>query len=312
MDIKIKKLFCIVISIISISSCISQNNLVDGYIVKVNNDTVFGKFKVKDYSTSRYVKLDDGKKSRYYSVGSIKNLTVSGDLYVSSSFELWPKYLFKKSVAGAVNLYRLGNYVYLGANDRDINIDNLNDALKLYCNDYPNFEDSIKNINNSNVIGFIENYNQWKMNHTTSKSNFENNIHKKDLLDFKASYFYPGLGLEIGLAENFTINSMLNLGLALNNAGFNMNPYVDTQLRFYHNIDQRKKDNLRTYKYSGNYISLTHILGLNQKTSIVGFEYGWQRTFGKHSYLNLSVGLGKEIEKRYIYLIYDLGYGFKF
>jgi hypothetical protein len=183
--------------------------------------------------------------------------------------------------------------------------------LKFYCNDYPDFEDSIKYINSSNVIGFIENYNNWKKNKADSKSYFENNMHKKDLLNFKLSFFQPCIGLELGLMENITINSMLKFEIGWNNlAGLNIDPVLDTQLRFYHNINQRKKDNLRTYKYTGNYISLVHLLDLNKTNNIVGLEYGWQRTLGINRYINIGVGLGKGIENNNIYLLYDLEFGF--
>lgn len=307
-----KKLFCILILILSVSSCFSQDNLVDGFIVTVKNDTVFGKLKEKNYSTSRSVKLYNDKKNSTYSVEKIKKLNVNGNLYVTSENVIWSKQLFQKTVSGSVNLYNSGKIIYLGAYDNDINIENLNSSLKFYCNDYPNFEDSIKSINNSNVIGFIENYNKWKNTNSDSKSYFENNRNKKNLLNYKVSFFQPGLGFEFGLCENFTINSMLKFGLGWNSVGFNINPIIDTQLRFYHNINQRKKDNLRTYKYSGNYLSLVHILGLNKTNNIVGLEYGWQRTFGKNKYLNVGVGLGRGIENQNFYILYDIDFGFNF
>lgn len=307
-----KKLLCILTFILSILSCFSQDNLVDGFIVTVKNDTVFGKLKEKNYSTSRSVKLYNDKKTKSYSVEKIKNMNVNGDLYVTSENGIWTKYFFKKTVSGSVNLYNSGKKIYLGAYDNDINIENLNSSLKFYCNDYPNFDDSIKHINKSNAICFIGSYNNWKMNHSDSKSYFEKNRNKKNFLNYKVSFFQPGLGLELGLSENFTINSMLKFEVGWNNVGFNINPIIDTQFRYYHNVNQRKINNIRTYKYSANYISLVHIYELNKTANIVGLEYGWQRTFGKNKFLSVGVGLGKGIESQNLYILYDLDFGFNF
>ena len=138
-------------------------------------------------------------------------------------------------------------------------------------------------------------------------------MHKKDLLNFKISFFQPGIGLELGMMENVTINSMLKFAIGWNDvAGLYVNPTIDTQLRFYHNLNQRKKENIRTYKYSGNYISVVHLLDLKKTNNIVGMEYGWQRTLGKNNYLNVGVGLGRGIENKNIYLLYDLDLGFNF
>ena len=308
-----KKIFCILILSLGITGCFSQNNLVDGYIVTVKNDTAFGKLKVKNYSVSRSVKLYTDNKNETYPIAKIKTLNVNGELYVSSENVLWSKSLFKKTVSGSVNLYTNRKNKYLGAYDSDINIEHLSSSLKFYCNDYPGFEDSIRSVSSSNVAGFIVNYNHWKRNNPDSKSYFENNMHKKDLLNFKISFFQPGIGLELGMMENVTINSMLKFAIGWNDvAGLYVNPTIDTQLRFYHNLNQRKNDNIRTYKYSGNYISVVHLLDLTKTNNIVGMEYGWQRTLGKNNYLNVGVGLGRGIENKNIYLLYDLDLGFNF
>jgi len=96
------------------------------------------------------------------------------------------------------------------------------------------------------------------------------------------------------------------------NVGFYSNPFIDNQLRYYHNIDKRIKNNKKTYKYSGNYLSLVYIMFLENNDKLLGIEYGWQRTLGKHWYYNIGLGAGKWLGFNEYALIYDIDFGYNF
>ena len=190
----------------------------------------------------------------------------------------------------------------------------MNPAIRFYCSDYPNLTDSIKNIDKENADNFIVNYNDWKLLNPESKSFFENNIHNKPRINFKVSFLLPGGGFEIGLNENVSISTMLKNEFGYGSSvGWIINPFIDTQLRYYHNIDKRNAYNKRTYKYSGNYICLVDIYFPDKKSNMIGLEYGWQRVINKHWYYNLGVGAGKYTAGNQSFVIlndFDFGYNF--
>jgi len=146
-----------------------------------------------------------------------------------------------------------------------------------------------------------------------SKSYFENNIHTRNLINLKLSFLLPGAGFEFGLSDKFSINSMLKNEFGyISSFGWFINPFIDKQLRYYHNIDERKRNNIRTYKYSGNYFCLVHTYFLNEIKSSVGLEYGWQRTLGKNWYYNLGFGVSRRIDTNSYSILCDYDFGFNF
>ena len=126
------------------------------------------------------------------------------------------------------------------------------------------------------------------------------------------SFLLPGVGLELGLNDKLAVSSMIKNELGYNSSGVIINPFVDSQFRYYYDSDKRKENNVRTYKYSGNYLSLVHAFYLNNSNSILGLEYGWQRTVGKNWYYNLGFGAGKWIVNGNFTLLFDLDFGYNF
>lgn len=234
-------------------------------------------------------------------------------IFVKSDLNIWAQRFFKKEFSGNVNLYTYKRAKVLGGFDTDIGSGRLSAAL-FYCSDYSNLKDSIRDINKKNVADFIQTYNDWKIKNPESKSFFEDNIHNKPLINFKMSFLLPGGGFEFGLNEQFSISTMLKneFGYSGSN-GWILNPFIDTQLRYYHNIEKRKAENKRTYKYSGNYICVMDGYFPKNKSNLIGVEYGWQRMVNKHWYYNLGVGAGKYTTGNQSFaILYDLAFGYNF
>ncbi len=299
--------------LISISSW-AQNNLLDGVVITENNDTLRGKLKNINYNQAFRVKLYTGTSSIIFNRKDIKSLQVDTINYVKCPFSLWYNAFFQKSVSGPVNLYFHSTNPYLSAFDTDLNENFLKSSIKLYCNDYPNLLDTIKSINKKNIVGFITKYNSWKLTHPESKSYFENHIHTKKFFNFKASFFSPGVGVELGLSKKFTLHSMLKLSIGYGKrlGDWYILPHLNNQIRFYFDSDKRKAQNKRTFRYSGDYVSLSHSILLDGTNNMLGLEYGWQRTLGKNFFYNLSIGGGYLPAQNLPVLIYNIDMGYNF
>lgn len=171
-----------------------------------------------------------------------------------------------------------------------------------------------KSINKENVEEFISKYNDWKSQNPETKSYFEKNIHNKPLINLKMSFLLPGVGLELGLSDKVSVSTMLKSEIGYGGSvGLIINPLLDTQLRYYHNIDKRKAENKRTYKYSGNYMCVVDCYFLDTQAHLNGLEYGWQRVINKHWYYNLGLGAGKWLTGNQSFSIltdFDFGYNF--
>ena len=145
-------------------------------------------------------------------------------------------------------------------------------------------------------------------------------MHTKPFVNFKLSFLLPGIGFEFGLGKYMSLNTMLKTGFGYRLGDFFFNPYLTTQLRFYYDQNKRKFDNVRTYKYSGNYLCIVHswspqsssVYDVNTNHNVIGFEHGWQRTFGKHWYHNIAIGAAYGIENANYYLLYDYDIGYNF
>lgn len=295
-------------------SVFGQKEFVKGFVVLESNDTIVGKLKHKNYYSSGGVKLYKGNKKIRYSKKVLSQINVSNDVYVKSDLGIWTQSFFKKEISGKINLYTHIRSKRLGGFDSDIGSGRLNSAIRFYCSDYPNITDSIKNIGKKNIDEFVVNYNDWKLQNTDSKSFYEDNMHNKPRINFKLSFLLPGAGIEFGINEKTSISSMLKNEIGYGSAaGWIINPFIDTQLRYYHNIDKRKSDNKRTYKYSGNYICLLNANFLDNKSNLIGIEYGWQRVINKHWYNNVGLGAGKWTTGNQSFTIlfnYEFGYNF--
>ena len=309
----IRKILPLILIFCSVS-VFAQKDLKNGFIVLETNDTIFGIFKNKNYYSVYGVKLLQGDNKIRYSRKVLSELHIASDTYIKSDLDIWFKAFFKKEVSGNVNLYTYKKSKRLGGFDTDVSSGRLIPSINFYCNDYPNLTDSIKYINKKNIERFIIKYNDWKSKNPDSKSFFENNIHNRPLINFKMSFLLPGAGFEIGLNEKVSVSTMLKNEFEYGSSvGWIINPFIDTQLRYYHNIDKRKAENKRTYKYSGNYICLVDGYFLDTKSNMIGIEYGWQRVINKHWYYNLGLGAAKLITGDQSFTIlhdFDFGYNF--
>ena len=308
----IKNILTIVLILYSIN-VFSQKELMNGFIVTVTNDTISGKLKNKNYYSAYKIKMYSGNNHVFYPKNRIIEISINDVKYIKSDNGIWSKAFFNKKFEGSINLYTTRRKSYLGVYDSDINFGRLKKSLKFLCDDYPNLNDKIQDINKTNVTDFLKDYNDWKISNPQSQSYYEKNIHRKKFLNFKLSYLLPGFGIEFGLSDKFTLNSMIKTEFGYSsNVGFYSNPFIDNQLRYYHNIDKRIKNNKKTYKYSGNYLSLVYIMFLENNDKLLGIEYGWQRTLGKHWYYNIGLGAGKWLGFNEYALIYDIDFGYNF
>lgn len=291
----------------------SQVDLLDGYVITETQDTIYGKLVNKDYYRAKKITLYVDQNQSSFQKKNLKTISFNNIIYIKSDYDIWTTAFFRKDITGHVNLYRYRNSKFLGVYDTDLNFGGLKPSLKYFCDDYPNLNNNFSQINKNSLDSFLIQYNQWKENNTNSRSYYENNIHKKKLLNFKLSYLLPGIGLEIGLNEHLAFNSLLKIEFGYGNQqGFIMNPLIDSQLRYYHNIDSRKEQNKRTYKYSGNYFCLVNIYDIEIKEFILGLEYGWQRTIGKNWYYNFGFGAGKWLGIDALAIICDFDFGHNF
>jgi len=295
-------------------SVFAQKDLKKGFVVLETKDTIFGSLKSKNYFSVNQVKIYQGDKKITYPKSSLSEIHIDSDKYVKSDISFWTKAFYKKEIEGNVNLYTFKKSKKLGGFDTDINTGTLTPALKFYCDDYPNLTDTIKYIDKENVDDFIVKYNDWKAVNLKSKSYFEKNIHNKPRFNFKVSFLLPGVGFEFGLTDKISVSAMLKNGFGYGGfVGWIINPFIDAQLRYYHNIDQRKAENKRTYKYSGNYICLMDGYSLDNKSNLIGMEYGWQRVVSKHWYYNVGIGAGIWTNGDQSFsILYDFDFGYNF
>lgn len=292
----------------------TQNNLDKGFVVLVSNDTIVGKLENKKYYSEREVKLYHDDRKIRYSKKVLSKIHIDNDVYVKSDLSIGVQGFLKKEITGNVNLYTFKTIKRLGGFDSDIGSGRLVSSIRFYCSDYPNLNDSIKNIDKENIDEFVKIYNDWKLQHSDSKSFYEKYLHNKPRFNFKLSFLLPGAGIEFGLNDKVSINTMLKNEFGYSSSlGWVFNPFIDTQIRYYHNIDKRKTENKRTYKYSGNYICLVNRYFLDTKANLIGVEYGWQRMINKHWYNDFGVGAGKWIAINQSFtILFDFGFGYNF
>jgi len=296
------------------TSTYAQPKMLNGCIVTHWGDSVSGEIKNKDYFNSlSKVKLVTDYNTLKFSKKDIRAMYLNNDKYITSGDDLGIRYFYKKDIEGEINLYTRGNKVYVSVYDSDINNIRLKPALKLCCNDYPNFKEEVSHITKSNIHNFVVEYNKWKSENSNSQSYFEKNIHIKKTVNVKLSFLLPGAGLEIGLSEYFSINTMIKSEFGYSGTqGFIINPFIDNQIRYYNDVLKRKENNKRTYKYNGNYFCLVHGYFLLDKSSFIGLEYGFQRVSGKNWYVDLGIGAAKWLTNDDFTFLYDLDFGYCF
>lgn len=280
--------FCFAIFFINTLS--AQENVVEGWIITSQKDTIEGKIKRQNlFNASKVTLTSKNVKVKVYK-RKISQVKIGDETYIKAK-NFWFNYFYKKELTGNVNLYSFKNSFLLGAFDSDINFGRLKPALMFYCDDLPNFLNRIKKIDKNNIHSFIKEYNDWKAKNPNSLSTYEKQIHEKEKFNIKASYFLPGIGFEIGTGDKSSINLMLKTSAGYNRTkGAYLEPHFDGQFRFYYNTSKRIANNKRTYNRTGKYLALATII--QEERGVIGFEHGWQLTSGKNRYDNLSVGIG--------------------
>jgi hypothetical protein len=291
----------------------SQTDLKIGYIITNNNDTIRGYLQNQDYFKTRRIRISSNKLTNTYPKSSIKEIQVGDISYVKSEISEWGKVFFRKEISGYLNLYLYKKRKYLGKYDSDINLANLRPSITLYCDDFPDLTNKINEINKKNIETFVKEYNNWKSINPESKSYYDKFIHNKNLIALKMSFLLPGAGIELKINNYFSIQSMLKFEFGYSSMeSWIFNPLLDSQLRYYYDFENRLNNNKRTYKYTGNYVCLVNGLSPKQNTNFIGFEHGWQRTFGKHYYSNLGLGVAKNLSGKEFYILTDYDFGFNF
>jgi hypothetical protein len=309
----IRKILPLILIFCSLSM-FAQNDLTKGFIVLESHDTIAGQLKNKKYYTANGVKLYQKEGRKRYPKRILTGIHLNADTYVKGYVDDKSVVFLKKDIAGYVNVYTYKNRKKLGAFDTDISSGRLIPAIRFYCNDYPHLSDTIKYINKDNIDEFITEYNNWKTMNPVSKSYFEKNIHKKPFLNLKLSFFLPGAGVEFGIDENLALSTMLKNEIGYGGSeGLIINPFFDTQFRYFYGIEKMKKENKRTYKYTGKYFCLVDGYFIKTRLNFIGFEYGWQGVINKHWYYNAGFGGAKwTTENLGFIFLYDLDLGFNF
>ncbi len=303
-----------IILIFCFSEVFAQKELVHGVIVLESKDSISGKIENKNYYSADKVVLFNGEKNINYPKKVISEIHINSDFYVKSNKGIWSQAFFKKEVSGNVNLYTYKRRKKLGISGLEINTGRLHPSIKLYCDDYPYLKESLKTVDKKNVDQFITEYNAWKQENPLSKSFYERNIHNKPLVNIKLSFLLPGAGIEIGLSDNLSFSSMLKNDLYYSNIfGFELDPFIDSQLRYFPYMTKNERENKRTYKYTGYYVALVNGYYLGSNSGLMGVEYGWQKIINKHWYFNAGIGAGKWTggNKNFVFL-HDFDFGFNF
>jgi hypothetical protein len=283
-----------------------------GYIITNNNDTIKGYLQNREYFKIKKIEISTNNLIKRYPYRSIRKIQIGDNYYMKSENSEWGQAFFRKEISGYLNLYLFKKHKYLGKYDSDIDMGNLRSSLALYCDDFPNLTAKISEINKNNIETFVTEYNNWKSFNPDSKSYFDKFIHYKNWIAIKMSFFLPGAGIELKINNNFSIQSMLKFEFGVIASKWFLNPLLDSQLRYYYDFENRLKNNKRTYKYSGNYVCLVNGFYPKQNFNFIGFEHGWQRTFGKYSYSNFGIGGAKNLLGKEFSFLCDIDFGFNF
>ncbi len=120
----------------------------------------------------------------------------------------------------------------------------------------------------------------------------------------KFNLFSPGIDFEIGIFRNQTAVGGVGLGLAYYEEGYAFGLALNTEYRFYHNLDRRIKKDKVIAGNSGNYIGAARSIYFNQlifatnipsddfNVGYYGLIYGIQRTFESGLNFDVSSGVG--------------------
>lgn len=120
----------------------------------------------------------------------------------------------------------------------------------------------------------------------------------------KFNLLSPGFDFEIGLFKNQTIVGGVGLGLAYYDEGYAFGLALNSEYRFYHNLDKRVDKDKVIAGNSGNYVAAARSIYFNPlifttdipsddfNIGYYGLIYGVQRTFEKGFNIDVSSGIG--------------------
>jgi hypothetical protein len=303
----------IVILLLSVTTQLfgQDTNFVRGYVVSLGGDTTYGQILNKNIRKRWKIILIREEREVKFDKKWLKEFRIGADRYVKIGPRQRSRAFAIKLVSGNVNLYLIKRSRFLSLSDADFVAIPDRVALKIYCNDYPNFKDSARKINRRSIEDFLLRYNAWKSLHPESKSYLEKNFHHRPAINVKASLCYPSFGFEIALGRYVSLNSLVVGGLAFSSRGVQVLPYSLTDLRVYYNTKKRERLGVRTYKFSGDFISGIFLYDLTYSSRIIAVQYGWQRVSGKYTYSNFSIGPGITTTGYYT-LVWNFETGWKF
>jgi hypothetical protein len=135
---------------------------------------------------------------------------------------------------------------------------------------------------------------------------------------FRINALTPGVTYEVGIGNNSTLNFDLNLAFEINGGSgrsteFGLFPSLRGEFRNYNNFNRRLSKGKNIANNSGNYVSfytnlqsIKPVIGaldisFDERTYFsTGILYGFQRTYKKGFYWNLSFGPGVFFTKQEI------------
>ncbi|NOR87769.1 MAG: hypothetical protein GQ527_09185 [Bacteroidales bacterium] len=307
----------IILLIFTIFLAQAQENFHEGYVILETQDTIFGKIKDKNYSSRSRIELIVNNEERKYSRRDVQSFHYANKEYVKSRYDLIGHKYFLKTDFGVLNIYKRKRRVFIGAYDSDINYSGIQAALKFYCDDLPNLKQCFP-LNNDLVYKdstilprILTEYNQWKTQNPNSKSSYEINRDNRGIVNFKISFFTPGVGAEIGLSEKFSFETMLKAHIIISKSNPVL-PVWDNQLRFYIDTEKRKLKNRRLYKYTGTYFAIKNEYYFSDNENMTGLLFGYQNVLGKYWYYDMAAGGAGFYSSGDFMLMINLGLGIVF
>lgn len=304
--------FFILLFIFLAANGYSQRNTVNGLIVLETNDSIYGKIPAKKYFSSSGVSIVNGSVYTRYPRNIVREFFVDSLHYVKTEVDVSAKVFMLKETTGPVNLYRYKKRLFLGKHNNDLTSGRIKAFVSFYCSDYPDVADSLKFLTRKNVPDFITRYNDWKLQHKGSLSFYEANKNHTPPISFKISLFVPGIGLEVKMSENLSLNTLIKMDYFFGNSvNTGLSPFADAQFRYYHNIGKRKQLGKRTYRFAGNYFALANQYHFRQQSNIAGLMYGWQRVRNKSWYSDFGLGAGVSTNGKDVFpILLKLEFGF--
>lgn len=296
------------------------------YLIKLNNDTVYGKLKKINFYAANKIKIDSGGKTLSIPVNILKEITFEGERFVrlaykpklnKSELNYTGKFVKPHVEDGVLKVYQVRKNKFLVRGNNVLGIK----LLKYYADDFPETRRFLKSKDKEDsLISFALRYNAFKEKNPGLLSFAEKNLHFKKLFNPQIAVNFTGLfpaynyiGAEIGLSERMTISPRISCLFVSNSAFRNLEiaPYSELVGKFYFLNNRRLKKELMTYNYSGWYGSVCYMHPLKEAyTRNLRFEIGEKSVTFSNLYIDTSIGAYHSIENNSFGLWAFVGLGY--